>query len=251
MQITPMVKQLLIITIICYVGSIIAGPTAYNLLALHFPGSDNFGFWQFLTYMFMHSDQSLMHILFNMLALYMFGSTLERMWGANKLLFFYISCGVGAGLLHTAVNYIQYISVYNDLIDLGVSAAQIKEMLTTGMANEKIIEAVSTTKLQQMFMAYHTPMVGASGATYGLMVAFAFLFPNVPMMMMFIPIPIKAKYLIGFTLLTDLVLGFMGQSFFGSGGTGIAHFAHLGGALIGFIMMWYWKQNQFKSNRWN
>jgi membrane associated rhomboid family serine protease len=102
-----------------------------------------------------------------------------------------------------------------------------------------------------MYHAYNTPAVGASGAIYGLLIAFAFMFPNAELMMLFIPVPIKAKYFVPGLLVLDLVLGFKGSSIFGSGGTGVAHFAHLGGALTGFIMMWYWKKSSFNKNRWD
>jgi membrane associated rhomboid family serine protease len=93
--------------------------------------------------------------------------------------------------------------------------------------------------------------VGASGAIYGLLVAFAFMYPNAELSLMFIPVPIKAKYFIPGIIAIDLFLGLKGSSLFGSGGTGIAHFAHVGGALTGFIMMWFWKKNQFNKNRWD
>jgi membrane associated rhomboid family serine protease len=100
-------------------------------------------------------------------------------------------------------------------------------------------------------MLSKVPVVGASGAIYGLLVAFAFMFPMAELGIMFIPIPIKAKYFVPGLLVIDLFLGFNGQSIFGAGSTGVAHFAHIGGAITGFIMMWYWKKNQFKHNRWN
>jgi len=96
-----------------------------------------------------------------------------------------------------------------------------------------------------------TPAVGASGAVYGLLVAFAFMFPTAQLGLMFIPIPIKAKYFVPGLLVVDLILGLKGSSIFGAGSTGIAHFAHIGGAITGFIMMWYWKKNEFNKNRWN
>lgn len=95
-----------------------------------------------------------------------------------------------------------------------------------------------------------TPAVGASGAIYGLLVAFAFMFPNAELMMLFIPVPIKAKYFVPGIVAVDIILGLKGESLFG-GGSGIAHFAHVGGALFGFLLMWYWKKNQFNNNRWN
>ena len=110
---------------------------------------------------------------------------------------------------------------------------------------------VNFNALLEAAQSVQVRMLGASGAVYGLLVAFAFMFPNAELAFMFIPIPIKAKYFVPGIIAMDLFLGLKGNSIFGSGGTGIAHFAHIGGALIGFIMMWYWKQNQFSNNRWN
>lgn len=206
MTITPTVKQLLIINVLFFVGSQYIGDMAYNYFALFSFESPNFKIYQLLTHMFMHG--SISHIAFNMFALYSFGSTLEQFWGSKKFLFFYISCGLGAGIINNLVN--QYF--LNDIT---------------------------------------TVAVGASGAIYGLLVAFAFMFPSAELAMMFIPVPIKAKYFVPGIIAVDLFLGLKGSSIFGSGGTGVAHFAHIGGALIGFAIMWYWKQNQFDKNRWD
>jgi membrane associated rhomboid family serine protease len=206
MTITPTVKQLLIINVLFFIGSQYIGDMAYNYFALFSFESPNFKIYQLLTHMFMHG--SISHIAFNMFALYSFGSTLEQFWGSKKFLFFYISCGLGAGIINNLVN--QYF--LNDIT---------------------------------------TVAVGASGAIYGLLVAFAFMFPNAELAMMFIPVPIKAKYFVPGIIAIDLFLGLKGSSIFGSGGTGVAHFAHIGGALIGFAIMWYWKQNQFDKNRWD
>ncbi len=248
MNITPVVKQLLIINIIFYIGTMMVGDAAYKILSLYYFESPNFEFWQPLTHMFMHGN--LMHILFNMFALYSFGSALEHMWGGKKFLFFYISCGIGAAVLHTVVNYYVFHNGLNMLADSGYPANEVMPVLAEGKFNPVWQELLPGSSFQSFIGAYITPAVGASGAIYGLLVAFAFMFPNAELMMIFLPIPIKAKYFVPGILLIDLFLGISGKSIFGGAG-GIAHFAHIGGALIGFMMMWYWKKNQFNRNRWN
>jgi membrane associated rhomboid family serine protease len=271
MQITNVVKQLLIINIIVFIGANTIAPAANELLAMHFPMSDNFFVWQLFTHMFMHA--SIQHIFFNMFGLFMFGSILENLWGSQKFLFFYLSCGLGAVLIHTGIQYFEFQKLISQLAPYNFSTQDIQQMMNISFNDNSafygefladgirpILEASGKTALlgdpesfRVLFDAavmVQTKTVGASGAIYGLLLAFAFMFPNMPMMLMFIPIPIKAKYLIGATLLYDFYAGVTGSSIFGAGGN-IAHFAHLGGALTGFVMMWYWKKNQFNRNRWN
>ncbi len=247
MNITPVVKQLLIINILFFIGTEFVGDQAYRIFSLFFPENPNFQFWQPLSHMFMHGN--LMHIFFNMFALFSFGSALEQMWGGKKFLFFYISCGLGAALLHTGVNYYEYLQGYDLLINAGFSDTEIMSLLNGGQVPLGTRENIDSALLQNFYSAYHVPAVGASGAVYGLLVAFAFMVPNAELMMLFIPIPIKAKYFVPGLLLLDLYLGITGKSIFGGGG-GIAHFAHIGGALVGFIMMYFWKKTQFDNNRW-
>ena len=251
MNITPMVKQLLIINIIFYIGSQILGDAAYDLFSLYFFENDKFQIWQPLTHMFMHAQMpNIMHILFNMFALYSFGSALESFWGGKKFLFFYISCGLGAALLHLGVNYYYFHSGLDSLVQAGFEKADILALLNQEKFNPQWTEVLGESGFNSMASSYIVPAVGASGAIYGLLVAFAYMFPNAQLGLMFIPIPIKAKYFVPGILLIDLVLGFKGDAIF-SGGSGIAHFAHLGGALTGFLMMYYWKKSQFDKNRWN
>jgi membrane associated rhomboid family serine protease len=205
MNITPVVKQLLIINIIFFIGTMFNEELAFRFFALFSFESPNFRWYQLLTHMFMHGG--IPHIAFNMFALYSFGSTLESFWGGKKFLFFYISCGLGAAIANNLVN-------------------------------------------QYFLHDVYSIAVGASGAIYGLLVAFGFMFPNAQLGIMFIPVPVKAKYFIPGIIAIDLFLGLKGDSLFG-GGTGIAHFAHIGGAITGFIMMWFWKKNQFNDKRWN
>ncbi|HEY1196041.1 rhomboid family intramembrane serine protease [Flavobacterium sp.] len=269
MNMTPVVKQLLIINIIFFIGSQLV-PVSYDYLMLYYPESDHFRMWQIITHMFMHAPlPNFAHILFNMFALYSFGSALEHFWGGKKFLFFYISCGLGAALLHTGVNYLQLQSLLSSVSDLNLSKADLHLILNADYqslfdANGKMMQGEIATILnnahctQEQFNALvqaggimQSPVLGASGAIYGLLTAFAFMFPNAQLALLFIPVPIKAKYFVPGILAIDLFLGFKGSSLFGSGGTGIAHFAHVGGAIAGFLMMLYWKKNQFNNNRWN
>jgi membrane associated rhomboid family serine protease len=153
--------------------------------------------------------------------------------------------------LHTLVNYYFFENVINILTENGYQKAEILKLITEGRYNPAWLESLSDSDLQGLFDAYNGKVVGASGAIYGLLVAFAFMFPNAELALMFIPIPIKAKYFVPGILAVDLFLGFKGQSIFGAGSTGIAHFAHIGGALTGYLMMWYWKKTQFNNRRWN
>lgn len=245
-RVTETVKVLLIINVIFFLGSQILGPVSYQLFSLWFVENENFAVWQVLTHMFMHGD--FMHILFNMYALWAFGSPIEQMLGQKKFLFFYFSAGIGAALLHTLVNYFTFQSGYSALLEAGMDPAGINQLLETGSYNTAILNSVSAEMLQDFYAAVNTPAVGASGAIYGILVAFGMLFPNVELFLLFVPVPIKAKFFIPALIAIDLFSGFTGYSLFGGG---IAHFAHVGGALFGFIMMWYWKRNQFNQNRWN
>ncbi len=249
MQITETVKQLLIINVIFFLGAQFV-PAMDGYLALYYFENPSFQYWQPLTHMFMHGGW--MHLFFNMFALYSFGSTLEQFWGSKKFLFFYISCGLGAAVLHSGVNYYLVHDGVNTLVANGFQKEEIFAVLNQGrgMYSPAWAQFLSPSALENMIMSYSVPAVGASGAIYGLLVAFAFMFPNAELALMFIPVPIKAKYFVPGILVMDLYMGLNGGSIFG-GSTGIAHFAHIGGAVVGFLMLWYWKKNQFEQNRWD
>lgn len=243
-KLTESIKHLIIINVIFFIApQLLKGIDLQDLLALHFPENSNFGFWQYLTHMFMHDQSSLMHILFNMYGLWAFGTPLEQIWGRNKFLFFYFSAGLGAGFIYTAVNYFQFEGIYDQLINLGLSDTDIQVLLDSGKYNPDIV-TLSNDVLSDFYSLYNSPAVGASGAVYGVLVAFGLMFPNSKMALIFLPIPIAAKYFIPVMILSDL---FFGATSYSIGN--VAHFAHVGGALIGFIIAWYWKKNQFK--RWN
>jgi membrane associated rhomboid family serine protease len=252
MNITPTVKQLLIINIIVYIGAQLI-PNSMELFGLYFFGNPNFRFWQPLTHMFMHapfnSGEGIAHIAFNMLALYSFGSYLEHFWGSTKFIFFYLSCGLGAALVHTGVNWMLFHNGLQALTDAGVSRESVMAVLDSGRYNPAWAQVLGEDGLLSFAGSFFSPAVGASGAIYGLLVAFAFMFPDAKMVFLFIPYPVKAKYLVPVLILFDLFSGISGYGFLGSN---VAHFAHLGGAVFGFIIMWVWRHNKFGgTKRWN
>lgn len=157
---------------------------------------------------------------------------------------------MGAAALHTAVNYYEFHQGLSVLAENGFKQDAILATLAEGKFDTRWQEVMSASNFTSFMQSYLTPAVGASGAIYGLLVAFAFMFPNAELALLFIPVPVKAKYFVPGLLVLDLYLGLTGKSIFG-GPSGIAHFAHIGGAIVGFIMMWYWKKNQFNENRWD
>jgi len=239
-KLTDAIKHLIIINVILFVLPQLLKLDLTNILALHFPKNEHFGFWQYLSHIFMHGSP--MHLLFNMYGLWAFGTPLEQMWGKKKFLFFYFSAGIGAGLIYSLVNYYQFNGVYEQLINLGISASDIKHILDVGRYDDAIIN-LSNEEMSEFYSLYHTPAVGASGAVYGVLVAFGLAFPNAKLAMIFFPVPIAAKYFIPLMILGDL---FFGATKYSIGN--VAHFAHVGGAIIGFIIAWYWKKNQFRVN---
>ena len=207
-------KNLLIINVLCFLGMFVAeryGIDINHLLGLHFFLASDFNIGQLVSYMFMHANFS--HIFFNMFALWMFGRVLEQVWGPKRFLTYYIVCGIGAGLVQELVWGMEYVFVWSNFasVDTGVGIISME-----GFLNEL------TT-------------VGASGAVYGILLAFGMLFPNSQMFVFPIPMPIKAKYfVIGYAVL-ELFLGLGGSD-------GVAHFAHLGGMLFGLILILYWRK---------
>ena len=209
-------KNLLIINVLCFFGMLVAkryGIDVENLLGLHFFLASDFNLSQLISYMFMHAN--FQHIFFNMFAVWMFGRVLEQVWGPRRFLTYYLICGIGAGLIQELVQYLEYaftLSNY-DSVNLGIAGGIIPM--------EEYLNMMTT--------------VGASGAVYGILLAFGMLFPNSQMFIFPLPFPIKAKYfVIGYAVL-ELFLGL-------GGGDGVAHFAHLGGMLFGLILIIYWRK---------
>lgn len=208
-------KNLLIINVLCFFGGIVAeryGIDLNDVLGLHFFMASDFKLFQLVTYMFMHAD--FQHIFFNMFAVWMFGRTLEQVLGPKRFLTYYMVCGIGAGLVQEVIQYIQYVTELSQYtrVDTGLGIIPMEEYLN-----------LMTT-------------VGASGAVYGILLAFGMLFPNSQMFVFPIPFPIKAKFfVIGYAVI-ELFAGL------GASGDGIAHFAHLGGMIFGFFLMMHWKR---------
>ena len=238
------VKHLLIINVIFFLATLVLGDIVYDLFALHYPSNPKFEFWQPLTHMFMHGDFS--HIFFNMFGLYMFGTPIEQIWGRKKFIFFYLSTGFGAAALQLGLYYYQVTQVLDLLAAQGLRGSQIATFFETRDLSYSIIEQIGREALLEGLSTFNSVMVGASGALYGVLVAFAFLFPNARLMLLFPPIPVKAKVLVPILIFGDLFFGFTSYSI-----GPIAHFAHVGGAITGLIMLWYWKKTQFDQNRWN
>lgn len=235
-QTPPVTKNLIIINLICWLVEVcIPGfrDTLMRVAGLHYVGASDFNPVQVITYMFMHSPQSVWHLLFNMFTLWMFGRILEQVWGSRRYLVYYLVCGVGAALVQEGVwalawhhDYISGIARLN-----GLTYDSMLEYVNHAAAvgDAGFISAMETYKNSLM-------TIGASGAVFGLLLGFAFVFPNMPMYLFFIPVPIKAKYMvIGYGVL-EFFLGVSGSA------DSVAHFAHLGGLLFGLAMVLWWKK---------
>ena len=246
--ITDAVKNLLIINVLMFIGTMAIGngESFYQWFALYFPKNSMFEPWQVLTHMFMHGG--ITHILFNMFALWMFGTAVEQIFGWKKFLAFYLLSGFGAAIIQVAFLYFQYNSGLTTLMESGISQSDIVSVLNEGKYNTAW-QSILGDNLQSFLGAFNSTMVGASGAIMGILVAFGMLFPESKLMLIFLPIPIKAKYFIPAIIALDLFSGITGQSIFSPSNT--AYMAHVGGALTGFILMYFWKKNEKDKYRWN
>lgn len=223
----PVVKNLLILCIIFFIGSMIFEIGSTYLFGVFYPDSPMFKIWQPITYMFMHG--SFAHIFFNMFALVMFGSVIEQVLGSKRFLNYYLICGLGALVLQYGVQAIEVYQITgtvfaHDLLNIDLYSNRVSSNIP-----------IPQSDFNKLVSIYATPMVGASGAVFGILLAFAYLFPNMPLQLLFIPVPIKAKYLVGGYILIEIYLGFANS------GSSIAHLAHVGGALFGYLLIKAWK----------
>lgn len=225
----PVTKNLIIINFLLYAVEIVFPGfcnTLIDKLGLHLVTSTSFNPIQILTYMFLHDNHSMLHILFNMFTLWMFGRILEHTWGSKRYFVFYMVCGIGAAIVQEAVWLLTW---KHDFI-LHEHLTYDFQTLNDAIANHNPDILYKIANFKNRYMT-----IGASGAVFGLLLGFAMVYPNMPLYLFFIPIPIKAKYMvIGYAVL-EFFLGVNG------GGT-IAHFAHLGGMLFGLFILLYWKK---------
>ena len=230
-----MTNRLVAITVIIYfvVEALFAGQRSG--LELYFWQNPDFKVWQLVSSIFLHGG--LAHLAFNMIGLWSFGRVLEKVWGNQRFLIFYLLCGVGASVISIAVTHFQFQSASNELLNAGISASDLDSWLANGSIPGSAIVNANKEALQSFYFLFNTPMVGASGAIYGILVAFAMLFPNFKIMLIFLPVPIAAKYFVPVLLLIDLTGGLTGISIFGQN---IAHFAHIGGAIVGAALVLTW-----------
>ncbi len=234
----PVVKNLLIINGLFFLAMISFGAAFHTdltrILGLFLPGSSEFRPFQLVTHMFMHANFS--HIFFNMFALWMFGTAIENLMGGRRFLAYYLITGFGAAFLHLGVTYIEAISLKNELLAAGYNTAELQQYIATGSYN--ILHGVSERTIVSYLAKYFVPTVGASGAVFGILLAFGMFFPN-SYIYLFMAIPIKAKYFVIAYGAMELFFGFANRP-----GDNVAHFAHLGGMVFGFLLIKYWRQRR-------
>jgi len=229
----PVVKNLIFINILMLLAYYVAGSTLNidlnRLLGIYFPKSDQFKPIQILTHMFMHGNP--MHLIFNMFALYMFGQILEQVWGPKRFFIYYIVTGLGAALTYEVVISVQYVKIMNI-----ITPEQLQEVLDNGNAYFMQGKGYLDPVMKELQAILYTPTVGASGAVFGILLAFGVLFPNTQLMLLFPPIPIRAKYFVAIFGGIELYLAVTQP------GSSIAHAAHLGGMIFGFILIKIWRK---------
>ncbi len=244
-NIPPVTKNLLLINIVVYLVCIVTAQQGneiiYNSLAAHYINTPLFEPYQIVTHMFTHSIDSITHIFFNMFLLVSFGSHLERIWGAKRYFIFYISCGVGAYLMYNGIGAYQFYQLQNELVADGYEVVKVNEYFWGTNVKELYLNSADSQLILNNYQRLgSSSMVGASGAIFGLLAAFGVLFPNTQLMLLFPPIPIRAKYLIGAYLLYEVYNSIKMPA------DNIAHLAHVGGAIVGIIFVLVWRKTDRK-----
>lgn len=240
-NITPITRNIIIINVIVFVAFFLLNNNElYMQFAAFYPFSPFFRSWQIITHMFMHG--SLMHILFNMFTLYSFGPILERTLGDKKYLILYFVSGLGAFFLFNLWNFIEVQQIQSNLESLGFNISGYLAGENVSLTGNAATISSQRELIENLKSIIYVPMVGASGAIFGVIAAFATLYPNAEIGIMFIPIPVKVKYVLPVIVIGSVILGVTGNV------GGIAHLAHVGGALIGFGLAKYWQKNLYLIN---
>ncbi|SIQ08495.1 Rhomboid family protein [Chryseobacterium sp. RU37D] len=242
-SIPPITRNIIIINVLVFIVSYFFMPQLYDTLSGFYPFSPNFKSWQIITHMFMHGGY--MHIIFNMLTLWSFGPILEQTLREKRYLILYFLSGLGAFFLFNLWNFIEVQQMVSGLETLGLNASEIYSKSVIGYTGDMKISATTPEGKelsQNLYIALRTPMVGASGAIFGVVAAFATLYPDAKIAMMFIPVPMKVKYLMPIVIIVSIWLGISGNA------GGIAHLAHVGGALVGWILATIWKKQLYRFN---
>lgn len=241
-SIPPVTKNILILNILFYITTLVLagkGIDLIQLLGAHYVNSPLFEPYQIVTYFFMHS-KDFFHILFNMLMLVMFGAHLERIWGPKRFFIFYIASAIGAFALYNIIGVYQIIQLKEQLTQLGYDLSSINQIIANNELTQiPLLHPDDTNILSEYLSKSIIPMVGASGAIYGIMAGFAYLFPNTELMLLFPPIPVKAKWLISVYFVIELYSSFQNYQ-----GDNVAHLAHVGGGITGFILVFIWNKNR-------
>lgn len=248
-SIPPITRNIIILNVIVYLIANFLLPNLYNTLSGFYPFSPNFKSWQIITHMFMHAPLKepggIMHIIFNMFTLFSFGPVLEQVLGEKKYLILYFLSGLGSFFLFNLWNFIEAQQIISGLQSLGLNASEIYPKAAIDYVGNLKISA-TTLEGQELSSQYYTllrsPMLGASGAIFGVVTAFATLYPDAKIGIMFIPVPIKVKYLMPIIIVISIYLGVSGN------GGGIAHLAHVGGALVGWILARIWRKHLYRFN---
>jgi membrane associated rhomboid family serine protease len=237
-NIPPVTKNLLIINLLLYLLSIVMSNQGVDLSALlgtHYFNSPLFEPYQIITHMFMHSMLDFTHILFNMLMLVMFGAFLEREWGAKRFFIFYFASGLGAIVLYNSIGFWEMYQLKKEISQAGIDIQVLNNKIVHQHFTQFEVEHMSSQVRRYIELSYST-MIGASGALFGVLAGFALLFPNMKLMLLFPPIPIRAKYLVGIYLIYEI------YSSFYRGNDQVAHLAHVGGAIVGMVLVLIWKR---------
>lgn len=242
-NITPVTRNIIILNVIVFALANTVFPQLNDYFSAYFPSSPNFKTYQIVTHMFMHSG--IMHIAFNMLTLASFGPLLERFLGEKKFLILYFLSGFGALFLNLAWDYYQISQIINELnaqqIDISLLYSE-SDIIKNHLTDVDIYNIFLQNDISSLFkQAMLSRMVGASGALFGVVAAFTALYPDAEMMIMFIPFPIKAKILLPIVIIGSVFLGINNVG-------GIAHFAHIGGAIVGYILIKIWGRNRYRIN---